>query len=364
MSRTNVNVRAISVFVCLATLSAFGFAQQAKARIPEDRPVPTTPAVIPQIGVNPAFVNNGCIFGSRNVTYQDWWNNTPSLDQAATSWNTTNLSFARTSSYSPDVWTYTNDWGNTGWYGLTTGPNGGPCGDVRINTFQDPTHLPPTSWKAVVTHEFGHAAGLAHNTSRFPCEFGGSSNVAVMDEGIGYAFTSSCIRDYPQADDIAGVNNKYPLTLTAARASGVRKPIISHMASRMKEYKSFAQLKSESLLATELTQVSDVRSVLLRDLPISYRVADFRLALKGSEIATAIVPSWWDQKSGSTVAGFLQGFTFQDHLPTGLYVFTGDGAGVYTRSQQGRATEYQKLDPGSPELPAVADQATLGIATS
>ena len=142
MSTTNVNVRAISVFVCLTTLSAFGFAQQAKARIPEDRPVPTTPAVIRQIGVNPAYVNNGCIFGSRNVTYQDWWNNTPSLDQAATSWNTTNLSFARTSSYSPDVWTYTNDWGNTGWYGLTTGPNGGPCGDIRINTFQDPTVLP------------------------------------------------------------------------------------------------------------------------------------------------------------------------------------------------------------------------------
>ena len=154
------------------------------------------------------------------------------------------------------------------------------------------------------------------------------------------------------------------LTLTGARLSAARKPIVPHMASRMKEYKSFAQLKSESLLATELTQVSDVRDLILRDLPIPYRVADFSLASKGSEIETVIVPSWWDQKTGSTVAGFLQAFTFQDHLPTGLYVFTGDGAGTYTRSQQGRATEYQKLDPGSPELPAAADQATLGIETS
>ena len=38
MRNTNVTVRAIAVFICLTTLSAFGFPQQAKARIPEDRP--------------------------------------------------------------------------------------------------------------------------------------------------------------------------------------------------------------------------------------------------------------------------------------------------------------------------------------
>lgn len=105
-----------------------------------------------------------------------------------------------------DVAVYMDTYGTTGWDGQTTTFSSGSTissATVRINGSYNTSYYSETGlWKAISCHEFGHAIGMAHNTS---------SAASIMHVyTIEYYNVNGLLKlTVPQAADISGANVLY-----------------------------------------------------------------------------------------------------------------------------------------------------------
>jgi hypothetical protein len=111
-----------------------------------------------------------------------------------------------------------SDYGPTGWVGYTHGPGGigvsFTCtyGNTVVDLNTHYTNGVAYDNRVAMTHELGHATGLAHNDFTTPCAYGGLHYYSIMfyaPLAAAYA-QSSCQVGIPTSDDISGINSIYP----------------------------------------------------------------------------------------------------------------------------------------------------------
>jgi predicted Zn-dependent protease len=154
------------------------------------------------VGHASAYALNGCKFFFANEPYANVANSAhaPAANNAANDWtNLTDINLSNTGNLNVLV-LRTNNFGNTGYDGITTVP---PCSGVNgvwtsvvnvyANTFYTAGYT-YTGKKNVYEHEIGHALGLAHVTACNQIMY----SAAWCNGIIG-----------PQSDDIAGANFLY-----------------------------------------------------------------------------------------------------------------------------------------------------------
>lgn len=138
------------------------------------------------------------------------------INSGIVSWNNiSNISATSTTSSSHDIGIYMNNYGNTGWDGRTTITpvdytsnisfahisinNYNYCNDTGV--YSDSKYL--LLWRAIATHEMGHALGLDHCSS---------GDVSIMDAQTSnyYDVYSSSPRRYtPQTQDRTALTGIY-----------------------------------------------------------------------------------------------------------------------------------------------------------
>ena len=159
-----------------------------------------------------AYSTYGCNWGSGKTSLYFTNNFNSSPYTAGARWNSAaaNLRFIAGGS---DFVVEGQNAGNTGWAGLThnagTYTSWNPCSTGTVVTKNTYYAGYPNGDEDVLTHEFGHVAGLADINAVIPsCPGGGFTYYAVMHYSMEHV-TGACPAINPTADDVSGVNSIY-----------------------------------------------------------------------------------------------------------------------------------------------------------
>ena len=137
-------------------------------------------------------------------------------------------------------------------------------------------------------------------------------------------------------------------------------------ATRAKIYGSLDELTRDSQLQAVVRQVTGPRERKIRDF--TYRIADFEITSKdrrGEKISVTLpveVDHNWEAISKSKLLAYLDEFTFGDQESFDLYVFTGDGQGLFESKPGSGNGRYQRMDKSSADIPASLSAADVGVA--